>query len=232
MLERDSLVNDQNRAIRSFVLRRGRKSEILEQNLIRGWSRFGLSLHERLNAKAVFGRIAPLTVEIGFGNGQALVALARQHPERDFIGIEVYRNGIAQLLGAILHYQLSNIRIYCADAVEVLNNCIADTSLQAVHLFFPDPWPKARHHKRRLVQPGFVDLVGQKLQPQGILHIATDWQDYALQIMHTLTCSTILENTAGINNFSPRPSSRIMTKFEQRGQRLGHAVWDVIFRKP
>lgn len=231
MLKRDSLVNDHSRAIRSFVQRQGRKSEILEQHVSLGWPRFGLSLRDPFDAQAVFGRVAPLTLEIGFGNGQALVALARQHPERDFIGVEVYGNGVAQLLGAILRYELKNIRIYCADAIEVLTNCIPETSLQAVHIFFPDPWPKARHHKRRLVQPDFVSLVGQKMLQHGILHLATDWQAYATQILQTLSASALFVNTAENDNFCSRPSSRIMTKFEQRGQRLGHDVWDIIFRK-
>lgn len=232
MLQRETIfVHDtlHNRQIRSFVTRQARRSKAMAQNIQELWPIYGLDLRAPLRPEVVFGRQAPLTVEIGFGNGDALLALAHAHPERDFIGVEVYQIGIAQLLGGIKQHQLTNVRIYCADAVEVLTHCIANSCLQAVHLFFPDPWPKVRHHKRRLVQVNFVQLVQAKLVPHGILHMATDWEDYAQHM------SNVMQRAVGWEQKIADPDyikqNRIQTKFAQRGQQLGHGTWDLIFRK-
>ncbi|MEO1766274.1 tRNA (guanosine(46)-N7)-methyltransferase TrmB [Thiobacter aerophilum] len=182
-----------------------------------------------LNLDEVFGRHAPRILEIGFGMGETTAAIACDHPELDFIGVEVHTPGIGSLLKQIHEKALTNVRIIAHDAVEVLAHMIPPQSLDGVHIFFPDPWPKKRHHKRRLIQPAFVALVADRLRPGGYLHIATDWQPYAEQILAVLSAQPHLENTAA--GFAPRPSWRPITKFESRGLKLGHGVWDVLFRK-
>ncbi|WP_235726556.1 tRNA (guanosine(46)-N7)-methyltransferase TrmB [Methylocaldum szegediense] len=177
----------------------------------------------------IFGRSAPLLVEIGFGNGETLAQLASNQPQTNFIGIEVHRPGVAQLLSRLKERELTNVRIFCADAVEVLTTQIADGSLSGVNLFFPDPWPKKRHHKRRLVTPGFASLVARKLKSGGIFHAATDWEDYARHMLDVLEQCEKFENVAGKAKFSPRPEHRPLTKFERRGRELGHDVWDLMF---
>lgn len=232
MLTRDTLQSSHHRSIRSFVARGGRMNTLHREIISELWPQFGLPLQDTpLNFKDIFGRSAPLSLEIGFGDGRSLLQLAAAHPEQDFIGIEVYKVGIAKLLAGIKEQKLTNIRIFCADALEVLSSCISDASLAQVQLFFPDPWPKARHHKRRIVQPEFVTLVGQKLQPQGTLHMATDWQEYAEHMMLVMENSPGWVNTAGANQYALRPESRPLTKFEQRGHRLGYGTWDLIFRQ-
>lgn len=178
---------------------------------------------------AAFGRTAPLHVEIGFGNGAALAAMAVAHPENDYLGIEVHRPGVGSLLRAVADAGLTNVRVISADAAEVLAQRVADGALAAVYVFFPDPWPKLRHHKRRLIQPEFVALVGRKLKPGGMLHCATDWQNYAEQMLAVLAAAPALENTA--RDYAPRFAERPLTKFENRGARLGHGVWDLAFRR-
>lgn len=184
-----------------------------------------------LDFDVLFGRTAPAVLEIGFGNGEALLHMAGARPDTNFLGIEVHRPGVGQLLMGLERAGIENVRVLSADANEILTSRIADASLDAIYLFFPDPWPKLRHHKRRLVQLEFVDLVAAKLRFGGEFHIATDWQDYARHALETVAASRFFVNTAGPGHFAARPAHRPMTKFERRGQRLGHSVWDLIFRR-
>jgi len=232
MLERKTLQIGPLRPIRSFVERQGRISPIDRQAFQEIWPKYGLSLtNQQLDFKQIFGREAPLTLEIGFGDGRSLLSMARDNPQRDYIGIEVYKAGIVKLLVAADQLGLTNIRVFCADALEVLNNCIADDSLEQVQLFFPDPWPKARHHKRRIVQATFTSLIAAKLRLRGTFHAATDWEEYAKHMLVVLEAQPFWENIAGKLQFADRPASRPLTKFEQRGLRLGYGTWDLIFRK-
>jgi tRNA (guanine-N7-)-methyltransferase len=184
-----------------------------------------------VNFEQVFGRCAPRILEIGFGDGGALFELAVKHPEYDFIGIEVHRPGVGSLLLKLEQAGIHNVRVFCADGVEVLESCFEAAALERIHLFFPDPWHKKKHHKRRILTPKFIDLIVDKLKPGGIFHFATDWQDYAEQAMERLEACKVLINQGGENQYSPRPDSRPETKFERRGHRLGHGVWDIIMRK-
>ena len=182
-----------------------------------------------LDPMAVFGRTAALVVEIGFGMGQATAAIAAAQPERDFIGIEVHPPGVGALLQRIDQAGLTNLRLLQHDAVAVLESMIAPASLAAVHVFFPDPWHKKKHHKRRLIQPPFVALLASRLAPGGRLHCATDWQPYAQQMLAVLTAEPSLANSC--DGFAPRPDYRPQTKFELRGLNLGHGVWDLVFTR-
>ena len=196
------------------------------------WPRYGLEeKDETLDLDAAFGRATARTLEIGFGNGESLVALAQAHPDEDFLGIEVHRPGVGHLMLRAESLGLSNIRVACRDAVEVLARQLPDASLDTVLLYFPDPWPKKRHHKRRIVQPEFVALVASKLKPGGRFRLATDWQNYAEQMLAVVGECAMLENEFEAG-YAPRPDSRPLTRFETRGQRLGHEVWDLCFRKP
>jgi tRNA (guanine-N7-)-methyltransferase len=197
------------------------------------WPRFGLALaaDAPLDFAATFGRVAPVTLEIGFGNGESLVALATQHPERDFVGIEVHRPGVGHLMLRCEAEGAGNVRIVCDDAVETLQSCVPDQSLDEVLLYFPDPWPKKRHHKRRIVQPAFVALLAAKLRPGGMLRMATDWEPYAVHMLETASQCSALRNESPDGNYVARPASRPVTRFERRGQRLGHGVWDLAFRR-
>lgn len=219
------------RRIRSFVLRTGRMTPGQERALEVHWPTKGL-LRENglLNTAEVFGRTAPVVLEIGFGMGQSLVQMAQRAPDKNFIGIEVHRPGVGKLMHSMEEMQVENIRIYCDDAVEVLRECIADASLAGVQIFFPDPWHKKKHNKRRLIQPEFVQLLRAKLETGGVLHIATDWQDYAEQILEVMNAAPGFKNQHG-EGYAPRPDYRPKTKFEQRGERLGHDVWDMLFEK-
>jgi tRNA (guanine-N7-)-methyltransferase len=220
------------RSIRSFVVRAGRMTVAQERAWTELWPRFGLeSADESLDLTTVFGREAPRTLEIGFGNGESLVSLAAEHPERDFLGIEVHRPGVGHLLLRIEELGLPNLRVICRDAVEVLERCIAEASLDEVLLYFPDPWPKKRHHKRRIVQPGFVALVASRLRPGGVFRMATDWQPYAEHMLAIAGACATLRNDSAEGDYVPRPASRPVTRFERRGQRLGHGVWDLAFRR-
>lgn len=219
------------RSIRSFVLRTGRMTTGQQRALDEYWSSKGLEREQGLlDFTQVFGRAAPVVLEIGFGMGLSLVAMAKAAPDRDFIGIEVHRPGVGKLLHAMSEEGVENIRAFCDDAVEVLGQCIADNSLAAVQIFFPDPWHKKKHHKRRLIQPDFVQLLRRKLAIGGVLHVATDWQDYAEYILAVLSAAEGFRNQAGAG-YSPRPGQRPKTKFEMRGERLGHGVWDLLFEK-
>jgi tRNA (guanine-N7-)-methyltransferase len=220
------------RAIRSFVVRAGRMTVAQERAWTELWPRFGLeSADAPLDLATVFGREAPRTLEIGFGNGESLVSLAAEHPERDFLGIEVHRPGVGHLLLRIEEFGLRNLRVICRDAVEVLERCIVEATLDEVLLYFPDPWPKKRHHKRRIVQPGFVALVSSRLRPGGVFRMATDWQPYAEHMLAVAGACAALRNDSAEGDYVPRPASRPVTRFERRGQRLGHGVWDLAFRR-
>jgi tRNA (guanine-N7-)-methyltransferase len=219
-----------SRSIRSFVLRQGRMSPAQQRYLDEMMPKVGIPYQpELLDLIAAFGRPAPKILEIGFGMGETTAKIATGHPENDYLGIEVHGPGVGALCKLIAEASLSNLRIIQHDAVEVLRDMIPDGALAGVHVFFPDPWRKARHYKRRLIQPDFVALVAAKLSPGGILHCATDWEHYAEWMLKVLSAST-LENTA--DGFAPRPAYRLPTKFEVRGTRLGHGVWDIVFRRP
>ena len=219
-----------HRAVRSYVLRGGRLGTGQARALAELAPRYVLPYRTSvLDATAAFGRDAPLVLEIGFGMGQATAAIASARPDTDFVGIEVHEAGVGALLQCIESAALANLRIVRHDAVEVLQHMVAPGSLAGVHLFFPDPWPKKRHWKRRLVQPPFAALVASRLAPGGVFHAATDWQPYAEQMLHVLSAESLLENTA--NAYAERPAYRPLTKFEQRGLSLGHGVWDLVFRR-
>jgi tRNA (guanine-N7-)-methyltransferase len=220
------------RAIRSFVRRQGRMTDLQERALAELWSKYGLEPgEETLDLDAVFGRSAPRLLEIGFGMGDALAEMARSHPENDYLGIEVHRPGIGRLLSQLEAQGSTNVRVFCFDAIEILLTQIADTSLDRVLLFFPDPWHKRRHNKRRIVQAAFVELIRARLKPGGVFHMATDWQEYAEWMMAVMNAAAGFENLAGAGQYSERPEYRPVTKFERRGHRLGHGIWDLLFRK-
>jgi tRNA (guanine-N7-)-methyltransferase len=220
-----------HRPVRSFVRRQGRITLAQNAALESLWPQFGLDPALPLDPKAVFGRAAPLVLEIGFGNGDSLAQMAQEAPETDFIGVEVHRPGVGHLLLRAQALGLNNVRVYCADAVEVVGGLLADNSLDGAQVFFPDPWHKKRHHKRRLVNPEFTALLAAKLKPGGVLHCATDWEPYAEQMLEVLEGCPALRNLAGPGHFSERPARRPLTKFEQRGERLGHRVRDLLFEK-
>jgi len=220
------------RPLRSYVLRQGRMTAAQQRGFDEGMQRFGL--HQEaglLDVDSVFGRSgAPMTLEIGFGMGDSLLAMAQAEPQRNFIGIEVHRPGVGRLLHSVIAADVSNVRVYCHDAVAILQDCIPASTLDTVQIFFPDPWHKKRHHKRRLVQPAFVALLRSRLRPGGRLHLATDWEHYAEQMLAVLEEAPGLVNTH--NGFTPRDATlRPATKFEQRGERLGHAVFDLVYRR-
>jgi tRNA (guanine-N7-)-methyltransferase len=220
------------RSIRSFVTRGGRITAAQQRALTVLWPRYGVEYQARpLDLAALFAREAPRTLEIGFGNGENLVALARAHPERDYLGIEVHRPGVGRLLLALEQQRLTNVRVICHDAVEVLERQIAPGSLAEILILFPDPWPKKRHHKRRLLQAPFVALLTRALGAGGVLRLATDWQPYALEMLAVLTAAQDLRNLAAAGGFVERPAERMPTRFELRGTRLGHGVWDLAFRR-
>ena len=223
--------NRPHRIIRSFVRREGRITSGQQRALQDLWPRYGLEADAPLNMESIFGRKAPCTLEIGFGNGGALVTMAEQQPQCDFIGIEVHRPGVGRLLQQLEERKLDNVRVMREDAVQVLKVCIQDNSLDRVLLFFPDPWHKKRHHKRRIVQADFIELLARKIRRGGCLHMATDWEDYAAHMLEVMEQSPAFHNCAGTGNFSPRPAYRPVTKFEQRGQRLGHGVWDLLYER-
>lgn len=223
-------MTEPKRRIRSFTRREGRLTNAQRLALENDWEKYGLESHQALNPVELFSRSAPLILEIGFGNGEALAAMAEAHPENDYIGVEIHRPGIGHLILQMEKQGLSNVRIYCADAVDILEQNIADQSLTGIHLFFPDPWPKKRHHKRRLVTPDFIELAARKLKPEGYFHAATDWQAYADRMLFLFEQCPYFKNKAGPGLFF-RQAERPITKFEQRGLKLGHQVWDLIFER-
>jgi tRNA (guanine-N7-)-methyltransferase len=221
---------ERRRPIRSYVLRQGRMSNAQRRAYDALLDRYALRYApSQVDLTAVFGRDAPKVLEIGFGMGETTAAIAQSEPGVDILGVEVHSPGVGSLLKLIEARGLANVRIVQHDAVEVVQNMLAPESLDAVRVFFPDPWPKKRHHKRRLLQPAFIALLAARLKPGGVLHVATDWQDYAEQVLAVLRSEPLLENTAA--GFAPRPAYRQPTKFEQRGLRLGHGVWDLVFRR-
>jgi tRNA (guanine-N7-)-methyltransferase len=223
-------VQQRSTHIRSYVLRQGRVSNAQQRALDTLLPRFGLPYAAQpLNLDAAFGRTAPKILEIGFGMGETTAQIAEANPGNDYLALEVHTPGVGSLLKLIEEKRLGNVRIIRHDAVEVLRDMLGDNSLDGAHIFFPDPWHKARHNKRRLIQPPLVSLLAGKLKPGGYLHAATDWQDYAGQMLAVLAAEPLLENTAA--GYAPRPAYRPLTKFEQRGLRLGHAVWDLVFRR-
>ncbi|MHA6492027.1 tRNA (guanosine(46)-N7)-methyltransferase TrmB [Pseudomonas borbori] len=221
-----------HRTIKSFVMRAGRMTEGQQRGLDQGWPKFGLELAAGApDFDQLFGRTAPRTLEIGFGMGHSLLEMAAAAPELDFIGVEVHRPGVGALLNGLITQSLGNVRVYSCDALEVLRNCVADASLDRVLLFFPDPWHKARHHKRRIVQPAFAELVRQKLKIGGVLHMATDWEAYAEYMLEVMNVAPGYRNLAADGRCVERPAERPTTKFERRGERLGHGVWDLKFQR-
>jgi tRNA (guanine-N7-)-methyltransferase len=215
------------RPIRSFVRREGRLTAAQARAIETLWSRYGLEPGADLDT--AFGRRAPRHLEIGFGNGDALLGMAEAHPDNDYLGIEVYRPGIGGLLLRAAERGLSNLRVIQGDAVEVLPAAVPDGALAAAYVFFPDPWPKKRHHKRRLIDRPFVDLLTAKLAAGGLLYVATDWADYAEQILAVLDAHPCLRNRAAGGTYAERPTERPLTRFESRGRRLGHEVFDLLF---
>jgi tRNA (guanine-N7-)-methyltransferase len=220
------------RRVRSFVLREGRLTKGQERALAEQWPRFGIDYAGApLDVAAVFGRRAPLVVEIGFGMGASLLAMAQAEPDKDFLGIEVHAPGVGAVLMGIAEQGLTNLRVMRHDAVEVLQHMLPAGSIDRLQLYFPDPWHKKRHHKRRIVQPAFVALLADRLAPGGLLHFATDWQPYAEWMLEVLAAEPALENLSATNDYVPRPDWRPGTRFEARGERLGHGVWDLLFRR-
>lgn len=218
------------RRIRSFVRREGKLTSGQDKALQEEWPRFGVPLaDEPLDFSALFGRDAATVVEIGFGNGLSLAQMALDNPEVNFFGIEVHRPGVGSLLVQIKKLQLENVRVSQDDAVEVFKAQVPVESLDRLQIFFPDPWHKKRHHKRRLINPEFVELAVSRIKPGGTLHVATDWENYAEQILDVLNGHSLLHNTA--QTYAPQPAYRPSTKYEQRGLKFGHEVFDLVFKK-
>lgn len=222
----------QHRRIRSFVRREGRLTRAQQRALDELFPIYGVEQTDQpLDLDELFGRSALRTLEIGFGDGLALASMAASQPDKDFIGIEVHRPGVGSLLLQLEQQGLTNVRVICADAVEVIRDMLPEQSLDGACLFFPDPWHKKRHHKRRILKVGFVQLLRSKLKLAATFHMATDWQDYAEQMLAIMDKTEGFINTAGAGQYVPRPKSRPLTKFERRGQKLGHGVWDLIYKR-
>ena len=216
-----------HRAVRSFVLRQGRMSPAQQRACDELLPRYGVPAATPLDFRALFGNTRPVVLEIGFGMGETTAAIAAAHPGLNFLGLEVHWPGVGALLRRIDAQRLANVRVLRRDAVDVVEPMIAAASLAGIHVYFPDPWPKKRHHKRRLLKPAFVNTLASRLAPGGYLHVATDWQPYAEEILATLAAEPLLANTA--QGYAPRPAWRPLTKFEQRGLDRGHAVFDLLF---
>lgn len=220
------------RRIKSYVLRAGRVSNRQQQGLSLWLKDYELEYNgSPWDYAQAFGRDADVVVEIGFGMGTSLFTMAQENPELNYIGVEVHKAGVGSLVADIHDHQLTNLRVVSHDAVEVFQTQLADNSIAGVQIFFPDPWHKKRHHKRRLIQPDFIRLLVEKIKPGGFIHCATDWQEYAEHILEVLSAEPSLSNQQSDKGYAPKPASRPLTKFEQRGERLGHGVWDLIFIK-
>ena len=219
------------RTVRSFVLRQGRLTRGQEQAIASVWPIYGIERAESvLDMERLFNRSVPVTLEIGFGDGVSLAEMAKSAPEKDFIGIEVHRPGVGRLLHLINEQGLTNVRVMDDDAVEIIKHRIPEQSLDCVQLFFPDPWHKKRHNKRRIVQPEFVSLIASRLKADGVFHLATDWEPYAEHMAEVMEASDEFVSLAS-SPYSDKPESRPTTKFERRGLKLGHGVWDLLYRK-
>lgn len=223
------------RKVRSFVLRTGRLSEYQRNMMNENWSEYGLDHQaEFFDFEKIYGNSNPVVLEIGFGMGKSLVEMAEQNPDKNYLGIEVHTPGVGACLAYALEKNIKNLRVICHDATEILRDCIADESLGGLQLFFPDPWHKAKHHKRRIVQPHFVETVAKKLTAGGFIHFATDWENYAehmLEVLQSVQREIGIHNISKTNDYIPRPDFRPLTKFEARGHKLGHGVWDLYFIK-
>jgi tRNA (guanine-N7-)-methyltransferase len=233
MHESDELPSaDRMRRIRSFVLREGRMTLAQQRAFDTLWTRFGIDYRgSTQDFDAMFGRQAPRVMEIGFGNGEALAWASEHDQARDFIGVEVHGPGVGRLMNALAARDAGNVHLYKHDAVEVLEHEIAPGSLAEVRIWFPDPWHKKRHNKRRLIQPGFVALLASRLAPDGLLHLATDWQAYAEHMLEVMEASPAWRNPCGTGRYADKPAWRIETHFERRGMKLGHGVWDLLYRR-
>jgi tRNA (guanine-N7-)-methyltransferase len=220
------------KSIRSYVVRAGRMTDAQRKAFTQGWPAYGLTLEAgAIDTDSIFGRTGSKVLEIGFGMGDSLLQMAAADPETDFVGIEVHPPGVGTLINGAEALALKNLRVYLADANDVLEECFGTQSIDRLQLYFPDPWHKKKHNKRRIVQPQFVQLVRERLRPNGVLHMATDWEHYAEQMLETMEAAEGFENIAGSGKYSERPSYRPLTKFEQRGERLGHGVWDLLYKK-
>lgn len=223
-----------HRPIRSFVLREGRLTRAQERAFTALWPRFGVDWRrgEQLHPSALFGDDRPVFLEIGFGSGDGLAQMAEAHPERGYLGVEVHRPGVGHLLLELDRRELGNVRVLRQDAAELLEHGLPAASLDGVYLFFPDPWPKQRHHKRRIVQPAFIERLARILRPGGLFHAATDWAPYAEHMRRVLEAADgLFANSNGPGRYAERPADRPLTRFERRGQRLGHGVYDLIYRR-
>jgi tRNA (guanine-N7-)-methyltransferase len=217
--------------IHTFGRRRGRITPAQQRALTTLWPCYGVDHHHLIPLDQLFGRIADKYLEIGFGMGDALITMAQMHPEHDYLGIDVYQAGVGRLLLQLEERKIKNIKVLCADVIEILQQDWLTDQLSGIYLFFPDPWPKKRHHKRRLIQPTVVELLAQSLKKEGNLYIATDWQEYAMQILAVLEQASSFKNNIAPYHFAPRLAERPLTKFEQRGQHLGHQVWDLHYQR-
>jgi tRNA (guanine-N7-)-methyltransferase len=218
------------KSIRSFVIRAGRITAAQKNAFDTWWPSYGLSLYTgAIEPHIIFGRSAPLVLEIGFGMGDSLLEMARNEPEKDFIGIEVHPPGVGKLINNAGKEGLKNLRVYMADAMDVLEDCIPNACIDRLQLYFPDPWHKKKHNKRRILQPAFAQKLRPKLKPGGVFHMATDWQAYAEHMLEVMTDAPNFSNTLSGGHYAARPEYRPITKFEQRGERLGHGVWDLLF---
>ena len=220
------------RQIKSYVRREGRLTAGQQRALDDLWPQFGIDYSDELvDLTQVFGRDNPKVIEIGFGNGDSLWQMAQTNPDKDYLGIEVHRPGVGHLLHLVEASGITNIRVMCHDAVEILKHQIPEHSIDRLQLFFPDPWHKKKHHKRRIVQPEFVKLVAHKLKKGGVFHLATDWENYAEHMLEVMNKCTLYRNLSHTHDYVPRPETRPLTKFEQRGHRLGHGVCDLLYKR-
>jgi len=220
------------KSIRSFVIRAGRMTDGQKNAFQQYWPKYGVSLFSgAFTPCEQFGRKAPVVLEIGFGMGDSLQQMAINEPDKDFIGIEVHPPGVGRLIFTAGETGVDNLKVYMADATDVLEDCIGDASLDRVQIYFPDPWHKKKHHKRRIIQPEFVQKIRAKLKHGGLLHFATDWQNYAEHMLEVMNAADGYSNSQANGGYSPRPDYRPITKFEKRGERLGHGVWDLIYQR-